>query len=65
MVAVIQQGKVAFRRPVKLPDLDVSEPADQLPPDLGSDPVANGQPHLVDVVVGFLCREREAEEIST
>lgn len=64
MVAVIQQGKVALRRPVKLPDLDVSEPADELPPDLGSDSVADGQLHLVDVVVGFLCREGNRGEFN-
>lgn len=57
MVAVIQQSEVALRRPVKLADLDVSKPADELPPDLGSDPIANGYPHFVDVVIGFLFRE--------
>lgn len=58
VVAVIQQGKVALRRPVKLPDLDVPEPADELPPDLGSDAVAYRHPDLVDVLVGFLSQER-------
>lgn len=57
MVAVIQQSDVALRRPVKLFDLDVTEPADKLLPDLRSDPIANGNPDLVDVVVGFLFRE--------
>lgn len=57
MVAVIQHREVALRRPVKLPDLDVSEPADELPPDLGSDPVANGHPHLVEVLIGPLLWE--------
>lgn len=63
MVAVIQHSEVALRRPVKLPDLDVSEPADKLPPDLGSDPVANGHPHLVDVVIGFLLWEENGRRV--
>lgn len=60
-VGVVHYGKVPLRRSVKLFDLNVSEPADEFPPNLGPDPVADRHPHFVDAIVGFLSRG-ESEE---
>lgn len=60
LASVIQQSKIPFRCSVKLLDLDVSKPADEIPPNLGPDPVTYRKSHLVAPIVGFLSpRKRE------
>lgn len=54
LAAVIQQEEIPFRRSIKLPDLNVSKPADELRPNLRPHPVSKRQPHSVASIVELL-----------
>lgn len=54
LAAVIKCTKIPFCRPVKLFDLNVSKPADELFPNIRSDPVPYRKSYFVASIVGFL-----------
>lgn len=54
LVAVIQQEEIPFRRSIKLPDLNISKPTNELPPNLRPHPVSKRQPHSVASIIELL-----------
>lgn len=51
LAAGIQQEEIPFCRSIKLPDLNISKPADEFLPNLGPHPVSNRQSHPVASIV--------------
>lgn len=51
---VVEKSHVPLGRGVKLSDLNVPKAIEKLPPNLCSDPVSDGQSHLMFLVIVFL-----------
>lgn len=54
LAAVIQQEEIPLCRSIKLPDLNISKPADEFLPDLRPHPVSKRQSHSVASIVELL-----------
>lgn len=58
LAAVVHQRKIPFCRSVKLPDLNVSKPAREVPPNIRPDPVSYRNLYFVVSITEFLLRKK-------
>lgn len=63
LFTVIQQNEIPFRRSIKLPDLDVSKPVDEILPNLGPEPVTHCNSHFVAPIIVLLSGEENGREL--